>query len=179
MRGSRARAALSIGAAFLLVACGSGSTPTATPAGGGGGSATSKPGGGGTGGDVSGLKACSLLTVDEIKSTMGVAMKDGVEQDSDGQVDCEWNPQDDSIGAGVSVTVATYDDVLWKTMASSALAKSVSGFGDAAFSNYPHPGDLSIKTRGYIVTIGIVDFRSGVNLDANDATFANLVLSRL
>lgn len=173
---------LSVAAAMtLLAACGGSNTPTATPAGGGGGTsgpgATSQSAGGG---DVSSIKACSLLTPAEIQSALGAAMKDGLEQDTDGQVECNWDPQDDSESTAVSVSVATYDDALWQTMSKGAGATPVSGLGEAAFSGFPHAGDLSIKQGGYMIDIGIVYF--GVDqakVATADTTFANLVLSRL
>jgi hypothetical protein len=173
-----------IAAALVLAACSTDSTgPTGTPAGGGRGGAatggaTQPPGGNGGNGDITGLQACSMLTPEEIQSALGVAMKAGVEQDTDTQVECDWNSQDDSVG--VSVSVAQYDDELWKTFSSAENAKPVSGLGEAAFSGYPHAGDLSIKQSGYEIDLGIVDFSSSeAKIDAADMTLAGLVLSRL
>lgn len=168
-------------ATALLAACGGSPTATATPAGGGGGTsgpgATSQSAGGG---DVSSIKACSLLTPAEIQTALGVAMKDGVEQDTEGQVECNWDPQDDTESTAVSVSVATYDDSIWQTFSKAQGATPVSGFGDAAFSGYPHDGDLSIKKGGLQIDIGIVYFGTDqAKVKTADATFANLVLSRL
>jgi hypothetical protein len=173
---------LSVAAAMtLLAACGGSNTPTATPAGGGGGTsgpgATSQSAGGG---DVSSIKACSLLTPAEIQSALGAAMKDGLEQDTDGQVECNWDPQNDTEATAVSVSVARYDDTLWQTISQAQGATPVSGFGEAAFSGFPHDGDLSIKKDGFQIDIGIVYFGTDqAKVKAADATFANLVLSRL
>lgn len=181
MRGFGARVFVGVAAAALLAACAGSGTPTATPAGGGGGTnapgATNQSAGGG---DVSSIKACSLLTPAEIQSALGVAMKDGVEQDSDGQVSCNWDPQDDTEPTGVSVTVATYDDTIWQTFSKAQGATPVSGFGEAAFSGYPHDGDLWIKQGGFQINVGIVYFGTDqAKVAAADSTFANLVLGRL
>jgi hypothetical protein len=182
MQAHRARIVASMAAALLLAACGGATAPTGTPAGGNGGGATSGPGstgqaGGGSG--VSGIKACQLLTTAEIQAALGAPMKDGVEQDSDNQVDCEWDAQDES-GPSVSVTVQTYDDTLWQTMSQGENAKPISGFGDAAYTGFPHQGDIAIKDKGYEVDIGIVDFvHPEATIDAADQSLAKLVLSRL
>jgi len=168
-----------IAAALLLAACSTGSTgPTGTPAGGSGSGATQPPGGNGGNGDITGLQACSMLTPDEIQQTLGFTVKAGVEQDTDTQVECNWDSDDGT--SSVSVSVAKYDDTLWKTLSSAQNAKPVSGLGEAAFSDYPHAGDLSIKQSGYEIDLGIVDFTSDTaRVDAADMTFAGLVLSRL
>ena len=107
-------------------------------------------------------------------------MKDGLEQDTDNQVECNWDPQDSSDSTGVSVSVAKYDDTLWQTFSKAQNATPVSGLGEAAFSGYPHAGDLSIKKDGYTIDIGIVYFGTDqAKVAAADMTFANLVLSRL
>jgi hypothetical protein len=107
-------------------------------------------------------------------------MKAGVEQDTDGQAECQWDPQDDSEATSVSVAVATYDDSLWQTFSKADAATPISGFGEAAFTGYPHAGDITIKQGGYMISIGIVDFRTDTaRVAAADSTFAGLVLSRL
>ena len=140
MHGLGARSGVPVAAALLLAACSGSSTPASTTAGGGG--ATSAPGvtaqsGGGGNGSVTGMKACSLLSTAEIQAALGSAMKDGVEQDTDNQVDCEWDSQADG-GPSMGLIVKTYDDTLWQTMSSSQLATPISGFGDAAYAGYPH-----------------------------------------
>jgi uncharacterized protein DUF3558 len=171
---------VAIAAATLLAACGGSTAPTATPAGGGGG--TSAPGAtsnGAGGGNVSSINACSLLTAAEIQAALGVPVKDGVEQDSDGQVSCTWDGQDEA-GPSAGVTVATYDDTLWQTMSQGANAKPISGFGDAAYTGFPHQGDIAIKVKGFEVDLGIVDFTdAAAKIDAADKSLAQLVLSRL
>lgn len=171
-------------AAIMLAACSSGgsTSPTATPAG-GGGTGTSGPGAtsqSGGGGGLSGLKACSLLTPAEIQAAIGVAVNDGLEQDTDGQVECNWDPTDANADGSVSVSVATFDSTLWNTLSSAQNAKPVSGVGEAAFSGVPHSGDLSIKQSGYMIEIGIVSFTLDQSkISAADTTFANLVLGRI
>lgn len=182
MHGLGARSGVPVAAALLLAACSGSSTPASTTAGGGG--ATSAPGvtaqsGGGGNGSVTGMKACSLLSTAEIQAALGSAMKDGVEQDSDNQVDCEWDSQADG-GPSMGLIVQTYDDTLWQTMSSSQLATPISGFGDAAYTGYPHKGDIAIKVKGYEVDLGIVDFQDPQSkIDAADQSLAKLVLSRL
>jgi hypothetical protein len=168
-------------AGLLLAACGSGTAPTGTAAG-GGGAATNGPGstdqsGGGTG--VSGLKACQLLSTSEIQAALGVTMQDGVEEDNDQQVDCEWDAQGDS-SPSVSVTVQPYDDTLWQMMSQGENARPISGFGDAAYMGFPHQGDITIKAKGYEIDLGIIDFvHPSAAIDAADQALAKLVLSRL
>jgi hypothetical protein len=75
---------------------------------------------------------------------------------------------------------ATYDDQLFRTMSSAKAAKPVSGYGEAAYRDYPHSGDISIKHDGYQVDVGVVDFKlSTPKVDDAAAGFAKLVLSRL
>lgn len=170
-----------LGVALLVGACSSSGSSTATPAGGGGGAAgTPAPGGNGGAGNVSSIDACSLLTPDEIKAALGVDMKAGVPQTTDNQVECEWDSQKDSDAVGVSVSVATYDDALWKTLSSAGNAKPISGFGEAAFTGVPHAGDISIKQGGYEIDLGIVDFTlDNAKVGASAQSLAKLVLSRL
>lgn len=139
------------------------------------------PSGRGAGrGDVSSIDACALLTPAEIQQELGVAMKPGAKQTTDDQSECQWDSQDESEAVGVSVSVATYDDVLFRTLASAKDAVPVSGFGEAAFKDYPHAGDLTIKRDGHQIAVGVVDFKldSG-KIDGVAARFAKLVLSRL
>ena len=76
--------------------------------------------------------------------------------------------------------MATYDDKLYHTMSSAQAAKPVSGFGEAAYKDYPHVGDIAIKHDGHEIDIGVVDFKlSNGKVDAAAATFAKLVLSRV
>ncbi len=130
--------------------------------------------------DVSSIDACALLTPAEIQQTLGVAMKPGVKQTTDNSSQCQWDSQDESDAVGVSVSVATYDDKLYHTMSSAQAAKPVSGFGEAAYKDYPHSGDIAIKHDGHEIDIGVVDFKlSNEKVDAAAATFAKLVLSRV
>ena len=126
------------------------------------------------------IDVCALLTPAEIQQTLGVAMKPGVKQTTDNSSQCQWDSQDESDAVGVSVSVATYDDKLYHTMSSAQAAKPVSGFGEAAYKDYPHGGDIAIKHDGHEIDIGVVDFKlSNEKLDAAAATFAKLVLSRV
>jgi hypothetical protein len=181
MHGFGARTIVVIAAASLLGACGSATAPTAIPATGGGGSTSgSAATNSSAGGNVSSIKACSLLTPADIQSALGVAMKDGVEQDSDGQVECDWNPKDDDTGPAVSVSVATYDDAVWQTLSHGENATPIGGFGDAAYTGFPHQGDIAIKVKGFEVDLGIVDFTDpAAKIDAADKSLAQLVLGRL
>ena len=70
-------------------------------------------------GDVSSLDACALLTPTEIQQALGVAMKPGVKQTTSTSSQCQWDSQDESEAVGVSVSVATYDDALFRTQASA------------------------------------------------------------
>lgn len=183
----RARSSIvGIAVAILLVACSSSASPSATPAGaGGGGSASAGPGTGEAsprgatgGGDVLSINACTLLTASEINTALGVAVKAQAPQNTDTQVECEWDSDDGT--TGVSVSVAVYDDAVWQTLSKAQNAKPVSGLGDAAFSGVPHSGDVAIKTKGYEVDLGIVDFSPDTaKVDAATLSLAKLVLSRL
>ena len=130
--------------------------------------------------DMPSIDVCALLTPAEIQQTLGVAMKPGVKQTTDNSSQCQWDSQNESDAVGVSVSVATYDDKLYHTMSSAQAAKPVSGFGEAAYKDYPHGGDIAIKHDGHEIDIGVVDFKlSNEKLDAAAATFAKLVLSRV
>ena len=169
-----------LGVALLLAACSSSGSPTATPAGGGGGGegAGSSPAAGGGGGSVTSIDPCSLLTPAEIKSALDIDVKDGVAQHTDTSVNCEWDTQDGT--SSVGVTVSVYDDVLWQTFSKAANAKPISGFGDAAFTGYPHAGDIAIKKGAFEIDLGIVDFTADTaKVDAADQSLATLVLSRV
>ena len=130
--------------------------------------------------DVSSIDACALLTPAEIQQALGVAMKPGAKQTTDDSSQCQWNSQDDGDAVGVSVSVARYDDKLYRTMSSAKAAVPVSGFGDAAYKDYPHGGDIAIKHDGHEVDIGVVDFKlTTEQVDVATAAFAKLVLTRL
>jgi hypothetical protein len=130
--------------------------------------------------DVSAIDACALLTQAEIQKTLGVAMKPGFKQTTEDSYQCQWDSQNESDAASVSVSVARYDDKLYRTMSSAQAAKPVSGFGEAAYKDYPHVGDIAIKHDGHEIDIGVVDFKlSNEKVDAAAATFAKLVLSRV
>src|SRR6476619_702042 len=125
-----------------------------------------------SGGDVSSIDACALLTPAEIRQALGVAMKPGMTQTTSTSSQCQWDSQDESEAVGVSVSVATYDDVLFRTMSSSSKAVPLSGFGEAAFKGYPHAGDIAIKDKGHEIDVGVVDFKlAPAKVDGAAATF--------
>jgi hypothetical protein len=76
-------------------------------------------------GDVSSVDACALLTPSELQQGLGVAMKPGVKQTTSTSSQCQWDSQDESEAVGVSV--ATYDDALFRTM--SGANKAPAGVG--------------------------------------------------
>jgi hypothetical protein len=59
-------------------------------------------------------------------------MKPGVKQTTSRSSQCQWDSQDESKAVGVSVSVTTYDDALFRTLASAKQAVPVSGLGEAA-----------------------------------------------
>ena len=131
-------------------------------------------------GNVSSIDACALLGQAEIQQAVGVPMKPGVRQTTDNSSQCQWDSQNDADAVGVSVSVATYDDQLFTTMSSAKAAVPVSGFGEKAYKDYPHHGDIAIKHDGHEIDIGVADFKmSDAKLDGVTAGFAKLVLSRL
>jgi hypothetical protein len=135
----------------------------------------------GIGGSASAIKACDLLTLDDIKQATGVVMGAGRLQRTDTQASCDWNAPDGASGASaVGVTVQNFDDVLWHAMAGSRMATAVSGIGEQAYKGYPHSGDLSVKQGGYEVDVGIIDFKHDkTTVDAAALALMKLVLSRL
>src|SRR5262249_28400110 len=150
-----------------LTACGSSSkpdTPTAS----------------GTGG-ASAVKACDLLTLDEIKQATGAVMSAGQLQTTDTQASCDWSSPDGSSGAsGVGVIVQDFDTSLWQSMSASKNAVAVAGIGEQAYKGFPHSGDLSVRKGKYEVDVGIVDFKhDNATVDAAALNLMNLVLSRL
>jgi hypothetical protein len=154
----------------LLASC---SKPPAEHGRGAGGDATS-----GASSNVSTIDACSLLSPAEIQQALGVPMKPGVKQTTETSSQCQWDSQDG--GVGVSVSVATFDAQLFGTMSSAKAAKPVSGYGEAAFKDYPHTGDIAIKHDGHEVDVGVVDFKLNTEkIDDVAAGFAKVVLSRL
>lgn len=160
-------------AGITLASCSSSSSSSGSSTGAGGRSA---------GRDASAIKACDLLTLDEIKQATGVTMGTGHLQTTDTQASCDWNaPDSDSSGASaVGVIVRKFDDVLWQAMAGSKLATPVTGIGEQAYKGYPHKGDLSVKQGGYAVDVGIVDFKhDNATVDAAALKLMKLVLSRL
>jgi len=164
---------LAIIAGVAIASCTSSASPSA---------AGSSGGGANSGGKASAIKACDLLTPDEIMQATGATMGAGVLQTTDTQADCEWSaPSDASSGAaGVGLVVQDYDDVLWQTMASAKQATAVSGIGEQAFKGYPHSGDLSVKQGGYEIDIGIADFTDdNATVDAAALALMKLVLPRL
>jgi hypothetical protein len=133
------------------------------------------------GGNASAIKACDLLTVDEIKQATGATMGAGKLQTTDTQSSCDWSSGDDSSGAsGVGVIVQNFDAKLWQTMSASQHAVPVTGIGEEAYKGVPHKGDLSVKKGSYEVDVGIVDFKhDDATVDAASLKLMNLVLSRL
>ena len=60
------------------------------------------------GGNASAIKACDLLTLEEIKQATGAAMAAGQLQTTDTQASCDWSSPDGSSGAsGVGIIVQT------------------------------------------------------------------------
>jgi hypothetical protein len=133
------------------------------------------------GGNAADIKACNLLTLDEIKQVTGVAMGAGLLQTTDSQASCDWNAPDGSSGASaVGISVQNYDDDLWTAMSGSKYAVPVKGIGEKAFKGLPHQGDLSVKVGKYEVDVGIVDFRhDDATVDAAALKLMKLVLPRL
>ena len=180
----RRRAVSLLGIAVLLGACssgGSGATATTAPGGttGAGGAGGATGSGGGTGADGLPGSACALLTLTDIQQAVGAPVKPGAEQDSSGQVGCDWNGTTDT-GPSVGVTVATYDDTLWQAGSQAGYSSPVSGIGEAAFKGWPTAGTLNVKVKGLAVTVGVVDFtKPSADIDAESLALAKIVLSKL
>lgn len=176
--------------ALSLAAC-SGGGPAATGGGGGGGAPTTGAGGssgngtggGGTGanGDLSKVDACSVLTTDQIQGVLGVAVKAGVNQDSDIVRQCEWDSASDTVALSVGVTIRTYTDEEWQVLTAFKTAVAVSGLGDAAYKNSPLPGALSVKFDGYEIDLGIANFttKSQTEIDQANVDLMKLILPHL
>lgn len=166
---SSTRLILGIVIGIALTACGSSSEPDTRAASGTGG------------GDASAIKACDLLTLEEIKQATGAVMTAGHLQTTDTQASCDWSSSDESSGAsGVGVIVQEFDKSLWQNMTASEHAVPVTGVGEQAFKGYPHSGDLSVKQGKYEVDVGIVDFKhDNATVDAAAMKLMKLVLSRL
>jgi hypothetical protein len=132
-------------------------------------------------GHVSAVKACELLSQDEIKQATGAAMGSGQLQTTDTQASCDWSAPDGTAGAsGVGIIVRDFDDSLWQAMSTSKHATPVTGIGERAFKGTPHSGDLSVKQGPYEVDVGIVDFKhDDATVDAAAMKLMKLVLSRL
>jgi hypothetical protein len=153
-------------AGIALTACGSSSNPGASAA----------PGTGG----ASAVKACDLLTLDEIKQATGASMGAGQLQTTDTQASCDWSSDGNSGASGVGVVVQDFDNSLWQAMTASQHAVPVTGVGEQAYKGFPHSGDLSVKKGKYEVDVGIVDFKhDNATVDAAALKLMNLVLSRL
>ena len=176
-----------LGAAALIAACTgtpAGSPGSSTAAGGGGSDPGVQASGGSPvaqgGGGVSSTDGCALLTPAEIQQALGAAVKAGTFQTGNpDQVNCDWEGQDDDT-LSVGVIVQPFDDNLWSAMSSAANATAVSGLGEAAYKNYPHAGDLSIKQGGHEIDLGVVDFKDDQQkVDAAVLALAKLVLSRV
>jgi hypothetical protein len=130
--------------------------------------------------DATSLDACSLLTPAEIQQALGVAVKPGVKNTTNTASQCQWDSQDESQGVGVSVSVGTYDDGVFKMESSAKIAKPVSGYGDAAFKGWPHYGDLVIKRGDKEIDVGVMNLRMArEKVDSASGNLAKLVLSRL
>jgi hypothetical protein len=164
--------------ALALGACNSpaGST-TSQPA--GGGSSQGAGAGGGSGAGAATLNPCTMLSAGDIQTATGWMVGAGQLQTTDSQSDCQWaDAADDSHAVGV--TIADFDDTIWQAGVSSSYAKPVSGLGDAAFEGWPTANALSIKVKGYEVTVGIIDFaKTNDEIHAADETLANIVLPKL
>ena len=156
-------------AGIALASCSSKSEPDTQNAAGSGG------------GNASAIKACDLLTLDEIKQATGASMDAGKLQTTDTQASCDWSSPDGSSGAsGVGIIIQNFDQVLWQNMTASTLAVPVTGVGEQAFKGYPHSGDLSVKKGNYEVDVGIIDFKhDNATVDAATLKLMNLVLSRI
>src|SRR5512138_2163962 len=104
---SAASAIFGIVVGIALTACGSSSEPDTRAA----------PG---TSGGASAIKACDLLTVEEIKQATGAAMTAGELQTTDTQASCDWSSPDGSSGAsGVGIIVQDFNKSLWQNMSAS------------------------------------------------------------
>lgn len=175
-----------VGAAALVAACtGAQASPgSSTAAGGDDSNAGSQAPAGSQsaqgGGDASSMNGCSLLSPAEIQQEIGAAVKPGTFQTGNpDQTNCDWEGQEDDT-LSVGVIVQPYDDNLWTAMSSAANATAVSGLGEAAFKDYPHPGDLSIKQGGHEIDLGIIDFKDDQQkVDAASLALAKLVLARV
>ena len=181
MRIQRLHGLAALTASILVAACGASAAPTTQPgAGGGGGGTASQAANGGSGGSGGfPASACGLLSAAEIQGIVGAPVKAGLEQDSNGQVSCNWDGSTDSSPA-VGVTVAQYNDFVWQGGAGSTYSKPVSGLGDGAFQGWPTAGALNIKVKGLMITIGVTSFTlSSSVVSADDLSLAKLVLSRL
>jgi hypothetical protein len=152
-----------------LTACSSSSEPDKRAASGTGG------------GGASAIKACDLLTVEEIKQATAAVMTAGQLQTTDTQASCDWSSPDESSGAsGVGVIVQDFNKSLWQNMSASEHAVPVTGVGEQAYKGFPHSGDLSVKQGKYEVDVGIVDFKhDNATVDAAALKLMKLVLSRL
>ncbi len=169
------RASRLVAVGFLVAACSAApaaSGPSGTPG--------ATAGGGGTGGDLSRVDACSLLTPAEVQQAFGIAVGKGVNQDSDIVRQCEWDSQAATVGFSFGVTVRKFDQGLWQTVASFPKAVTVSGMGDAAYRNSPLTGDLSVKHDGYEIDMGAANFTTMTQAQVDQATdsLMRLVLSR-
>jgi hypothetical protein len=166
--------ALAIAAGIALAACNSSSNSSKQAGGGTAGSAAG-------GANASDIKACSLLTLDEIKQATGSTMGAGLLQTTDTQASCDWNAPDGAPGASaVGIIVQNYDDTMWQAMSGSKYASPVTGIGEKAFKGVPHKGDLSVKQGKYEVDVGIIDFHhDDATVDAAALQLMKLVLSRL
>lgn len=164
--------AFAIVAGITLASCSSSSSSSES---------STRAGGPTAGGNASAIKACDLLTLDEIKQATGATMGAGLLQTTNTQASCDWNaPDGDSGASAVGVIVRKFDDGLWRAMASATHATAVTGIGEQAYKGYPHSGDLSVKQGGYEVDVGIVDFKhDNATVDAAALKLMKLVLSRL
>lgn len=166
---------------LLAAACSGGPAATNGAAGSNApGSTVAAGGGGGGNGDLSRVDACALLTPAEIQQVIGVAVGDGINQDSNIVKQCEWDTTDATSSASVGLTVRTFTNEDWQTILAFPNATAVSGMGEEAYRNSPITGDLSVKQHGYEIDMALF---GAANTQAQTDQFTDslmkLVLTRL
>jgi hypothetical protein len=93
--------AFAIVAGITLASCSSSSSSSES---------STRAGGPTAGGNASAIKACDLLTQDDIKQATGATMGAGLLQTTNTQASCDWNAPDGDSGAsavGVTANAAT------------------------------------------------------------------------
>ena len=160
--------------AASIFGCSTGSPPGGNGDSAAGASSSAVPG---SAKGASSIKACGLLTADEIKTQMGMALDAGTLQTTHSQATCDWNGPEGS-GVAVSITVEDFDESSWDFFAGRG--KPVSGLGDGAVAGVPTTPSMMIKQGPYLITIGVVDFKISNDAQiADDEAFAALVLPRI